>query len=195
MQEDVSEEQQQKDHHGGKPLRLWCSTAWMEIFARADLRNNYQDIHELPVSNILVGKNKWASPTPKHPEDSNPQDHTGCKCYKTKCSRPLGIWWKINASSASLIISTLNSYTGVRSLLRTLQKVAQWVLCSQGRKTFGGLLTICWIINYLIVFSANENNHRPIMLIWLLLDFLRVTTSSLNSFNFYGIFWWYKTFW
>lgn len=125
MQEGVSEEHQQKDHCGGKPLRLWCSTAGMEIFAQGDLHNNCQETYKLPVSNTLVGKDKWVSPTPRHPEDPNPQAHTGCECYKTKCSRRLGRWGKMNASSASLLVSTLNSYTGVRSHLRTLQKVAQ----------------------------------------------------------------------
>lgn len=133
---------------------------------------------------MLLGKAKWGSHVPKQAEDPSPQDHTGCKCHKTKCCKPHGIQWKMNASSASLLISTLNSYTGVRSRLRKLQMVAQWVLCSQGRKTFGGPLPIWWMINYLVYFPANWNNYRPIMLMCFLPRFLLWHFCHSIPFNF-----------
>lgn len=146
---------------------------FMESSARGDL-------HFVPIAKTCTScsqshpgeERQMGQPHSQTTRGSHPQDHIGCKCYKTKCSRPPWMWWKMNPSSASLLISTLNSCTGVRSRLRKLQKVAQWVLWSQGRETFGGLLTTCWTIHCLADFSANGNNHRPATLMWLLPRFL-----------------------
>lgn len=114
------------------------------------------------------------------------------------------MWWKMDTSSASLLISTLNSYTGVRSRLRRLQMVAQWVLCSQGRETFGGLLSIWWTINSLVYFPANGNNCRPMMVMCFLplflesdnfvTQFLSILQYFLwNHFFFQGALWEQRT--
>lgn len=93
MQEAICEGHQQKDHHGGKHLRLWHSTSsWKALLEETCTSYRLPRPVRAAVSHILVRKDKWGSPIPKQPEEPHPQDHIGCKCYKTKCSRPPWMW-------------------------------------------------------------------------------------------------------
>lgn len=74
MQEAICEGHQQKDHHGGKHLRLWHSTSsWKALLEETCTSYRLPRPVRAAVSHILVRKDKWGSPIPKQPEDPTPK--------------------------------------------------------------------------------------------------------------------------